>query len=80
MGTRLQTIARLENWMLYHLKGMDSSIYLDIYRLTQMKNTNLRKEREELEALRTNLKAIRSHIYFAMCNIKNLQNFRKEKK
>jgi hypothetical protein len=80
MSTKLQNIARIENWMLYHLKGMDGSVYFNIYRLTQLKNTNLRKEKEEIEALRNNLEAIRSHIYFAMCNIKNLQNFRKEKK
>lgn len=80
MSTKLQNIARKENWMLYHLKGMDSSINYNVTTLGDLKNTSSRKEMMEIEALQNNLKAIRSHIYFAMCNIKNLQNFRKEKK
>ncbi len=78
MSTKLQNIARKENWMLYHLKGMDSSINYNVSTLSDLKNTSSIEERIEIEALQTNLKAIRSLIYFAMCNIKNLQNFRKE--
>lgn len=80
MSTKLQNIARKENWMIFLLKGMDSSINYNVTTLSDLKNISSRKERVELEALQNNLKAIRSHIYFAMCNIKNLQNFRKEKK
>ncbi|MBK8157157.1 MAG: hypothetical protein IPK55_14925 [Streptococcus sp.] len=80
MSTKLQNIARKENWMLYHLKGMDSSINYNIITLSDLKNTSSIEERIEIEALQTNLKAIRSLIYFSMRNIKNLQNFRKEKK
>ena len=79
MSTKLQNIARKENWMLYHLKGMDSSINYKVSILSDLKNTSSRKERIEIEALQNNLKTIRSHIYFAMCNIKNLQNLRKVK-
>lgn len=64
--------------MLFTLKGMDSKVNYDASTLADIKNTSSRKERMEIEALQNNLKAIRSHIYFAMCNIKNLQNFRKE--
>lgn len=80
MSTKLQNIARKENWMIFLLKGIDSKVNHHIINLSDLKNTSSRKERIELEALQNNLKAIRSHIYFAMCNIKNLQNFRKEKK
>lgn len=80
MSTKLQNIARKENWMLFTLKGMDGKISYDASSLADIRNTSSRKERIEIEALQNNLKAIRSHIYFAMCNIKNLQNFRKEKK
>ena len=78
MSTKLQNIARKENWMLFNLKGMDGRISYDASSLADIRNTSSRKERIEIEALQNNLKAIRSHIYFAMCNIKNLQNFRKE--
>lgn len=78
MSTKLQNIARKENWMLFTLKGMDSKMNYDASTLADIRNTSSRKERMEIEALQSNLKAIRSHIYFAMCNIKNLQNFRKE--
>lgn len=80
MSTKLQNIARKENWIIFLLKGMDGIVDHHILNLSDLKNTNLREERMEIEALQNNLKAIRSHIYFAMCNIKNLQNFRKEKK
>ena len=80
MGTKLQNIARKENWVIFLLKGIDSKVTQHIINLRDLKNTSSRKERMELEALQNNLKAIRSHIYFAICNIKNLQSFRKEKK
>lgn len=79
MSTKLQNIARKENWMIFLLKGMDGKVNHHIINLGDLKNTSSRKERIEIEALRNNLKTIRSHIYFAMCNIKNLQNLRKVK-
>lgn len=79
MSTKLQNIARKENWIIFLLKGMDGVVDHHIINLGDLKNTSSRKERIEIEALRNNLKTIRSHIYFAMCNIKNLQNLRKVK-
>lgn len=79
MSTKLQNIARKENWMIFLLKGMDGVVDHHICNLSDLKNTSSRKERIEIEALQNNLKTIRSHIYFAMCNIKNLQNLRKVK-
>ena len=80
MGTKLQNIARKENWMIFLLKGMDGTVNHHIINLSDLKNTSSIEERIEIEALQTNLKAIRSLIYFSMRNIKNLQNLRKEKK
>lgn len=81
MATKLQEISRKENWILYTLKGMDSTA---AWLLSTTKRgltiTNKRNERLEISELEHNLRTLRSTIYFLTCNIKNLQEYRRKER
>jgi hypothetical protein len=80
MATKPQEIARKENWIIFTLKGTDSFAAWIILTLRDLKLTNKRSERSELLELENNLRTLRSTVYFIICNIKNLQKFRKEER
>lgn len=81
MATKLQEISRKENWILYTLKGMDSTA---AWLLSNIKRdltiTTKRNERLEISELEHNLRTLRSIIYFLTCNIKNLQEYRRKER
>lgn len=78
MTTKLQEIARKENWMICLLCGVQTNIEQQIRIIHMSERDYSPKQRRKLLDLNIGLNNIHSNLYFCIRDIKDIQQLRKE--